>query len=243
MMSRLGSPGARPLVAALVIALAGCASAGQPVPASPAVKAVEGVQRIVVVASGESKFAVVRSGKDPAQELEAVLRWFPYGAIAVPIARTVYRVLTWLFETERASGVLPRDVTPASVVATAFARSLQRIGPFDHIVVTDREPAGDTRRTADAVVRVTVPSWGLVPLRDGESPVVAGFADVRARMVRQDTGAAMWEHDEDVTHPERLPLDALTRDRAQARERLVEVLERAGRRLASELIYARSARP
>jgi hypothetical protein len=49
----------------------------------------------------------------------------------------------------------------------------------------------------------------------------------------------LWEHEEDVTHPDRLALTALKQDRSLSREELVEVLERAGRRLATELLYAR----
>jgi hypothetical protein len=52
----------------------------------------------------------------------------------------------------------------------------------------------------------------------------------------------VWEHDEDVTHGERLPLQTFTSDSAVARQALVEVLERAGQRLANELLYVRSAR-
>jgi hypothetical protein len=58
-------------------------------------------------------------------------------------------------------------------------------------------------------------------------------------MVLQETGVVVWEHEEDVTHPGRLSLDAFKRDRGLTRQELVDVLERAGRRLASELVYAR----
>jgi hypothetical protein len=67
-------------------------------------------------------------------------------------------------------------------------------------------------------------------------PQVAGFADVRVEMVRRETGVVVWEHEEDVTHPERFSLDALSKDRV-----VVNVLERAGRRLANEVVYAWSS--
>jgi hypothetical protein len=44
-----------------------------------------------------------------------------------------------------------------------------------------------------------------------------------------------------VTHPDRLPLRAFSRDREFARQVTTEVLERAGRRLASEYLYTRGA--
>jgi len=58
-------------------------------------------------------------------------------------------------------------------------------------------------------------------------------------MVVRETGVVVWEHDEDVTHPERLARD-VARDRGVARQELIEVLEQAGRRLANELVYARN---
>jgi hypothetical protein len=112
-------------------------------------------------------------------------------------------------------------------------------GPFDEIVTMDREPVGDARRNADAIVRLSVPSWGFVPVREGDPQLVAAFADVRAEVVLRETGVVAWRHDEDVTHPDRLSLETFTGDRALTREELIGVLERARRRLASELLYAR----
>jgi hypothetical protein len=134
----------------------------------------------------------------------------------------------------------PRDITPGAVVAEAFARSLQLSGPFDEVVALGREPVGETRRNVDAIVRLTVPTWGLMSVRDGDAPLVAGFADVRAQLVARESGVVLWEHEEDVTHPERFSVETLKRDRALSREELIEVLERAGRRLATEFLYARS---
>ena len=51
----------------------------------------------------------------------------------------------------------------------------------------------------------------------------------------------VWEHEEDVTHAERLPLQAFTGDGELARQELKEVLERAGQRLANEFLYAPNA--
>jgi hypothetical protein len=72
---------------------------------------------------------------------------------------------------------------------------------------------------------------------------VSAFADVQGQVTLRATGVVVWDGQEDVTGPERLPLESLTRDPAFAREQLTDVLARAGRRLASELMYARSAGP
>jgi hypothetical protein len=225
----------------VVVAITGCVSSPPALSPRPTADAFDGVRRIIIVASGESRFAVAQSSKEPAREFEEVAKWLPYKEIVVPIARAVYWGITWLLDTARASDTVPQGVTPGAVVADAFARRLQvGGGAFDQIVATDREPVGEARRNADAILRLSVPSWGLVRVRESAPPLVAAFADVRAEMVLRETGVVVWQHEEDVTHPEELPLEALTGDRALAREQLTGVLERAGRRLANEFVYARS---
>jgi hypothetical protein len=231
------------VLALVITTTAGCA-ASAPVPAPrPPGAALDGVRRVVVVASGESRFAAVDRSQEPGPAFDQIMKWLPYKEILVPIAQAVYWGVTWLMDGDRASGAAPRDVAPAVVVAEAFAHTLHVSGPFDQIAAMDREPVGDARRNADAIVRLAVPSWGLVRVREGSPELVAGFADVRAQLVLRETGVILWEHEEDVTHPERLSLEAVTGNRALMREGLIDVLERAGRRLANELVYARSGRP
>jgi hypothetical protein len=223
--------------------LAGCASVPPPPPSPPATAgpAFHGARRIVVVPAGDSQFTVPRGGEgeDTAERVFAtIFKWVPQKRALIAIAQAVYQGVTAFLEGERAAGAVPRDVTPGTVVARAFAQTLARRAPFDQVVAMEREPVGDDRHDADAIVRLSVPSWGFVRVRDGQPPLVAGFADVRAHMVMRETGALLWQHEEDVTHPDRLFADALTRDRAAIREGMIEVLERAGRRLASELVYA-----
>jgi hypothetical protein len=218
----------------------GCASSAPPPSSRPIGAGFDGLNRVVVVPSGETRFAVVKPSKEPGPELDDVLKWLPYKELLVPIARAVYWGVTWLMNSDRGSSGAPRDITPGAVVAEAFARTLQASGPFDDVAALSQEPVGEARRNVDAIVRLTVPAWGLLSVREGDAPLAAGFADVRAQMVARESGVVVWEHEEDVTHPERLSADALKQDRAMSRERLIEVLERAGRRLANELVYARS---
>ena len=224
---------------ALTITSACATSAPPPTARSRSTVALDGVRRVVVVSSGESRFAVVEGGKESARTIDEVTKRLPFKDILGPIARAVYAGVSWLMDSDRTSSV-PKDVSPGAVVADAFARALQVTGPFNHIAALEREPIGDERRGADAIIRLSVPAWGLMRVREGTANQVAGFADVRAQMVLRETGVVVWEHEEDVTHPERLSLETLTRDRALTRQELVDVLERAGRRLASELVYARN---
>ncbi len=227
---------------ALVLAAgmaAGCASTAPPPSPRPATANLDDVRHVVVVASGDGTFAVAPGGKAPGREFDEVMKWLPYKNILVPIAHAVYAGIAWLVDSGRASATAPSDVAPGKIVAETFARTLQASGPFEWIVAVDREPVGEARRDLDAIIRISVPAWGLVPVREGDPELVAAFADVRAEILLPDTGVVAWQHDEDVTHPDRLPLDRFTADRALTRDELRAVLERAGRRLASELVYAR----
>jgi hypothetical protein len=84
-----------------------------------------------------------------------------------------------------------------------------------------------------------VPEWGLMRIREGDPALMSAFVDARGQMAIRGTGVIVWESSEDVTDPERLPLESF-QDRRFSRQQLVDVLERAGQRLASELLYARS---
>lgn len=244
MTSPLRSAPAYVIALTMAVVLSACASS-PPTPAPrarPSGAALTDVRRVVVVTTGESRFTVMQEAKEPGRGFDEVMKWLPVKDLLVPIARAVYSGLSWLIESDRAAGTVPRDVVPGTVVADAFARALQVSGPFNQIVSVDREPVGDDRRLADAIVRLTVPSWGLMRVREGDADAVAGFADVRAQMVVRETGVIVWEHEEDVTQPGRLSLDAYKRDRGLTRQELVDVLERAGRRLATELLYAQDGR-
>src|SRR5262249_45089085 len=128
---------------------------------------------------------------------------------------------------------------PSSIVGEAMARSLRASGRFTEVRAFESEPTGEGQRT-DMIIRVTVPTWGVMRVRTGDPDLVSGFVDTRALMVARGTGAVVWETEQDVTAPQRLPLESLTRDRDLAHQELIGVLERAGQRLASELLYSRS---
>src|SRR5262249_6241492 len=110
---------------------------------------------------------------------------------------------------------------------------------LQQVTLLDREPVGADRRDADVIVRLAVPTWGLLRVREGKPALVSGFADVRAQVVAPETGAILWEHEEDVTHPDPVTLETFSRDGEFARQEMTDLLERAGRRLASEYLYAR----
>src|SRR5262249_57372122 len=96
-------------------------------------------------------------------------------------------------------------------------------GKSEEYGVSAREPLGEDRRRADAIVRLTVPAWGLMRVREGEPDLHSAFADVRGAMVLRGTGVVVWERTEDVTGLERFPLASFTDERELTREQLVEV--------------------
>lgn len=226
------------------LSLWGCVSSAPP--PRPSVRPFDDLRRVVVVVSGESAFSIIDYPVEPGRTFDEVLQWIPwlpYRAALSPAAKLVHQGINWVLGADRAAAAAPSfdGVSPRSVVASAMARTLEASGWFDEVLTLEREPTGEDRRRADAIVRVSVPAWGLVRVREGEPGVLSSFADVRGHMTVRGTGVIVWEDSQDVTNPEQVPVDAFLRDRAFARQEMVDVLERAGQRLANELLYARGA--
>ena len=226
----------------LALTASGCApSTTTPAaPPPPVARPAEPTLSVAIVGTGQSQFAVDEPSAQPGRTLDEVLRWYPYGGMLRPLAGVLHRAVNRYFHTDRGRTIDPALPTPpSSIVEQAMARSLRASGRFTEVRVLDGEPTGDGQ-PADMIVRVTVPTWGVMRVRSGDPDLVSGFVDARALMVARSTGVVVWETEEDVTAPQRLPLESLTRDRDLARQELVGVLERAGHRLASELLYSRS---
>ena len=227
-----------------LLPLSGCASSPpSPVPAvaTPAPGPFDGVRRVAIVATGESRFAVLEPATEPGRTFDEVLKWNTYGPLFRPLAALVHQGIHWLIGLDRAADTAPdiKAVSPPTIVSAAFARALRARGRFEEVRAVEREPMGADRQRIDVIARVTVPEWGLVRVRAGDPALVSAFADVRAQMAVSGTGVIVWETSQDVTESERLPL-ASFKDRRFTQQQLVEVLERAGQRLASELLYAGS---
>jgi hypothetical protein len=234
----------------LTVALVGLtACASSTAPPRPSALRGDNLQRVVIVGSGESKFTMTPEPAERGRKFDGIVdevaKWIPngYGAMLAPLAKMVYSTISSIVDAKggTASVAHAAEVSPRSVVADAFARRLKASGQFAEVRAVEREPIGDERRRTDAIIHLTVPAWGLVRVREGKPDLLAGYADVRAQMVVRETGTVVWEHEEDVTHAERLPLQAFTRDAEFARQELLEVLERAGQRVANEFLYVRGA--
>lgn len=226
-------------LAVALVGLSACASSAPPSSGAASLSGPVGeVRRLAVVPSGESKFTMVSAKKkvDARRVLDEIVKWYPKAAALAPLAQAVQWGINWLADEGRSAGA-----APGAAVADAFARTLLASGRFDQIQTLEREPTGEDRQQIDALVRVTVPALGVLRVREGKPDMMAAYADARAQVVVRPTGVVVWEHEEDVTHAERLPLQAFTGDGELAHQKLKEVLERAGQRLANEFLYARSA--
>ena len=230
------------IVAAMfgLFVVSGCASSAPPIP--PVAGPPAGVRRIAIVATGESKFTVVEHRSEPGRTFDEVVKWTQYQWLR-PLGALVHSGISWLRDSGHAAATASdvAGVAPRVVVAEALSRRLQASGLFDDVRMLEGEPVGEERQRSDALVRVSVPTWGLVRVRQGNPDLLSAFADVRAQMVIRGTGVVVWESSEDVTDPERLPLESFAGDRHLTRQQLIDVLERAGQRLATELLYAHGA--
>jgi hypothetical protein len=232
------------LLVVTLVAVTGCASSTPPPP--PAPRTFDHLRQLAIVVSGESTFSMTADNAEPGRTFNQILGWGIFGSDASwmrPVAELVHRGINWLLDLDRAKDakVDLGDLTPRSAVAAAFVRALEDSGRFDEIRAYGREPVGEDRKRADAIVRITVPTWGFVRVQEGDPELFSAFADVRAEMSAPGAGVTIWNATEDVTDAERLPATVFTRDREFARAQLLAVLERAGQRLASELLYERGA--
>jgi hypothetical protein len=227
-------------VALIAVALFGCASSTKPSP--PAARPFENVSRVAVVVTGESRFTVLEHSAEPGRTFDKVLGWTGSTSMLQPLFVLLHKGINWLVEFDHAKSA-GRDlagISPNAAVSIAFAETLAASEQFREIQMLEREPIGDDRRRLDAIVRVSVPAWGIVRVREGDPDLVSGFADVRAELMIRGTGVIAWQVSEDVTDPERFALETLKKDPELTRHHLLDVLTRAGQRLANELIYARS---
>jgi hypothetical protein len=154
-----------------------------------------------------------------------------YGGALRPVAKLVHRAINKVRDADQAATAARNvdGVSPGSTIARAMARTLEGSGEFNEIRILEREPTGEDRPRDDgALVRVTVPAWGVIRVREGDPDLVSGFADVQAQMVMGRTGVVVWDGSEDVTHPESAPLASFVRNRDFARETMIGLLERAG---------------
>ena len=228
------------IVAVVLLALWGCASAPPP---RPSARPFDDVRRLAIVVSGESSLSVVGHNAEPGRTFNEILAWYPTKAWMRPLAKLVHQGINWALALDQTAAIARSvdGISPRTVVAAAMARKLRASDWFEEIRTLERGPPAEDRRRDDAVVRVMVPAWGLVRVRDGDPDLLAGFADVRGQMMQSGTGVFIWDGSQDVTSPEEFPLGAFMKDREFARQEMIDVLERAGQRLANELMYARSA--
>jgi hypothetical protein len=236
---------ARPFIGLLTLTLI-LASACAPAPTRGAVpvsnvRSLEGVRRLSIISFDAASFTLVEHRSQPGRTLDEVLSWHPYGAALRPLAALVHRGVNSALSRDHEIMVAGSvyDVAAGQVVAEAMAGRLRASRSLDEVRVLASEPI-DTNRPEDALVRLTVTSWGLVRVRD-DPELFSSFSDVTGFLGVSGSGVVLWEHREDATGPDQIPFEALRWNPPLTRKEVVTALERAGERLAAELLYARGA--
>src|SRR5919108_5790056 len=150
----------------VVLGLTACASTA---PAPPAARPFDNVRRLAIVTSGDSTFTVNQHRAEPGRTFDEILTRAPFEAWLRPVAQLVHRGINWLLDVDRKSDVATGlgGVSPRDVVGAAFAGTLAASGYYDEISTLTHEPLGEDRQRADAIVRLSVPAWGLVRVREG----------------------------------------------------------------------------
>src|SRR5580765_974468 len=178
-----------------VLLFSGCASSA-PSPLPPVARPFDDIGRVAIVVSGEGNFAIAEDGVEPGRTLDEILKWYPYGGALRPVAKLVHRAINRLRNVDAAAAATRNvdGISPGATVARAMAQTLQASGAFTDVRTLERDPGTQDRAAReDAVlVRVTVPAWGLVRVREGEPGLVSTYADVRAEMIRRETGVVVW---------------------------------------------------
>ena len=118
-----------------LLPLAGCASSAPPPPTTPIARPAEPLRRLVVVSTGESKFAMSEqrpAAQDSAQLdgiITEVAKWIPgwYGAVLAPLAKVIASALSLPGDSKQTADTAAKmgEVSPRAIVADAFARRLQ----------------------------------------------------------------------------------------------------------------------
>jgi hypothetical protein len=226
----------------IVMSCVGCASSRAPSPAAQA-HPLGDIQQLAIVSVGASSVALVEHRSEPGRTFDEILAWHPYGAALRPLASLVHKGISSVLKVDEQVALARSvdDVAPGDIVVEAMARRLRAAGSFHDVRTPRSEPVADDRQRGEAVVRVTVTAWGLVRVRGGDADLVSSFSDVAATAAVPGTGVVLWEHQEDVTGADQIPPASLKNDARVAREQIRDVLERAGERLAAELLYVRGA--
>jgi hypothetical protein len=169
----------------LVLGLAATSGCASSAPARPTARPFDDVKQLTIVVSGESQFSILEHSAEPGRTFDEVLKWGPFPSLLRPIAELVHEGINWLLQVDRKAdaAVDLGAAAPRSLVSAAFVKSLDASGRFGEILAYAREPRGEDRRRADAIVRITVPTWGLIRVQEGDPDLLSAFADVRAEMV------------------------------------------------------------
>ena len=238
----------RVLAPLLALAVALFSACGGRVPLRPSGDQLQGVGRLAVVVPAQSTFTVLnaRMTAGVAQSMPrgmGILDTLFFLGLSVVLAGAEAGIAS-AEDAALTAAVAPHvaAISAPSVLGEAFVRTLRAARRFGEIPMLDREPQGDELKRFDVVVLLKVPAWGLVRVTREEQVLMSGFAIIQARMTMASSGQVVWEEEDDATGHGWHALDSFKQDAELTRRELTDTLERAGWRLAAELLYPRGGR-
>src|SRR5262245_62001909 len=101
------------LLAVGVLSLWGCAQSATVPPSRPVPRPFDDVRRVVIIASGDSRFTVVERSAEPARAFDEILKHNPYGTTLRPVFALLHQGINWLLEYDQKQAAAPhvRDVS------------------------------------------------------------------------------------------------------------------------------------
>jgi hypothetical protein len=220
------------VLAAAAVSLAACGPVHTTV--RPTVSHLAGVQRVAVVVAEDGAFTVVKE-RAKATATGAVV----FGLVGAAVASAANHGM----DREEADRIRPglTGFSPASPLRDAFVGALKGGGRIEvDVVESERLLQGQDH---DAIIRLTIKDWGVRLPSRAISDKLAAFAEIEARMTRGRSQEVLWDEHEVSLGNGRHELAAYRQDAVLLRGELTEMLQGAGYRLATLLIYPREKAP
>lgn len=193
------------------------------------------VKKLAVIVPDDGSFTVIRE-RATATAAPAIL----FGVIGAAVAAAHNEAL----DSSAAEALSPHlgGFSSRSELRGILAKTLKESVRFSEVQMLDQKlPAAEARKY-DAVLTVRIMRWGLRAPAPTESEALAAFAEIQAQMMRVENGETLWEERDTVVGQGRHGLAAYQQDRNLLRQELQDMIEKAGYRVAMQLLYPKEGK-
>lgn len=201
----------------------------------PRADALREVKKLAVVVADDGSFTVIRE-RATATGAPAAL----FGLVGAAVAAAYNAQL----DRSAAEALSPHlgGFSSRSELAGILARALKESARFSEVQMLDQEPTAAEARKYDAVLTIRIVNWGLRAPAPTESARLAAFAELQIRMVRVSNSETLWEEQDTVVGQGRYGLATYQQDRNLLRQELQDTIEKAGYRVATQLLYPKEGK-